>query len=69
MVSKIIFGKPMRPIIVGERAWIRNSEGVIRTTPVLTANRVSATQLRFETRNTKYILNIVPIAMRGVGSI
>lgn len=54
----------MKPITVGECAWIRKPNGVMRTTPVVDANRVSATQLRFETRNTRYILNIIPVAER-----
>lgn len=47
MVNKIIFGEPMKPIMIGEHAWIRRPDGVMRTTPVIDANRVSATQLRF----------------------
>ena len=45
--------------MIGECAWICRPDGVIRTTPIVEANRVSATQLRFETRNTRYILNSV----------
>ena len=69
MISKIVFGEPMKPIMVGECAWIRKSDGVMRTTTVIDANRVSATQLRFDTKNTRYILNIVPIAVREVDSV
>lgn len=69
MISKIIFGEPITPIVVGERAWIRKPDGVMRTTPVVDANRVSATQLRFETRNTRYILNIVPVAAREADTV
>lgn len=67
MVNKIIFGEPVRPIMVGERAWIRKSDGVMRTTPVIDARRVSATEVRFETENSRYVLNIVPVAAKGVG--
>ena len=69
MISKIIFGEPMKPIMIGECAWIRRPDGVMRMTPVLDANRVSATQLRFETRNTRYILNIVPVAAKEADSV
>lgn len=57
-LSKIISGSPVRPIVVGEPALIHKSDGLCRTTSVVEVRRVSASEIRFETRNTKYVLKI-----------
>lgn len=59
-ISRIISGSPVRPITVGEPALIHEGGGLRRTTPVLDVRRVSAGEIRFETRNTRYVLKIVP---------
>lgn len=60
-ISKIICGSPVGPINIGERALIRMADGLCRTTPVVDVRRVSASEIRFETRNTKYVLRVVPV--------
>ena len=59
-ISRIISGSPMRPITVGEPALIHEGNGLRRTTPVLNLRRVSPSEIRFETRNTQYVLKISP---------
>lgn len=62
-ISKIISGSPVQPIVVGEPALIHKSDGLCRTTSVVEVRRVSASEIRFETRNTKYVLRIAPVNM------
>ena len=64
-ISRIISGSPVRPIVVGEPALIHESGGLRRTTPVLNVRRVSIRETRFETRNTQYVLKIVPAQRNG----
>ncbi len=59
-ISRIISGSPVRPITVGEPALIHEGSGLRRTTPVLNVRRVSPGEIRFETRNTQYVLKISP---------
>lgn len=59
-ISRIISGSPVRPITVGEPALIHEGNGLRRTTPVEDVRRVSPGEIRFETRNTRYVLKIVP---------
>ena len=59
-ISRIISGSPVRPIAVGEPALIHEGNGLRRTTPVLNLRRVSPSEIRFETRNTQYVLKISP---------
>ncbi len=59
-IRRIISGSPMRPITVGEPALIHEGNGLRRTTPVLNLRRVSPSEIRFETRNTQYVLKISP---------
>ena len=59
-INSIISGSPVRPITVGEPALIHEGNGLRRTTPVLNVRRVSSGEIRFETRNTQYVLKIVP---------
>jgi len=60
-ICKIITGRPVGPINVGERALIRQEEGLRRTTPVKYVRRISLGEIRFETQNTKYVLKVVPM--------
>ena len=66
MISKIIFGEPILPIVIGECAWIRRQDSIMHTSPVVDVNRVSATEFRFETRNSSYILRVVPVPEKEV---
>ena len=59
-ISKIITGSPVENITFGQRAVIRQTDSLCRTTPVIDVRRVSASEIRFETRNTKYVLKVVP---------
>ena len=59
-INRIISGSPVRPITVGEPALIHESGGLRRTTPVVDVRRVSPGEIRFETRNPRYVLKIVP---------
>lgn len=59
-INRIISGSPVRPITVGEPALIHESGALRRTTPVVDVRRVSPGEIRFETRNTRYVLKIVP---------
>ena len=65
-ISKIITGSPVRPIVVGEPALIHKSDGLCRTTPVEDVRRISASEIRFETRNTRYVLKVVSIGIPGM---
>ena len=60
-ISKIITGSPVGNITIGQRALIRQQDGLCRTTPVIDVHRVSASEVRFETRNTKYVLKVTPV--------
>lgn len=57
-MNRIISGSPVRPIAVGESALIRETDRLRRTTPVMDVRRVSASEIRFETRNTQYVLKV-----------
>ncbi len=59
-ISRIISGSPVRPITVGEPALIHEGDGLRRTTPVVSVRRISLREIRFETRNTHYVLKIIP---------
>lgn len=59
-ISRIISGVPVRPITVGEPALIHESGSLRRTTRVMDVQRVSSGEIRFETRNTRYVLKIAP---------
>ena len=59
-ISRIISGRPVRPISVGEPALIHEGDGLRRTTPVVGVRPISSREIRFETRNTRYVLKIVP---------
>lgn len=51
-----ITGQPLYPIAVGQLAWIQEQDGVRRTTPVERVEPISLSDMRFETRNTVYLL-------------
>lgn len=55
---KILTGVPVLPIAVGSPAMIYHHGHVTRTTDVVDVYRKSATEVRFETRHTMYILKI-----------
>ncbi|WP_314724593.1 hypothetical protein [Enterocloster bolteae] len=53
-----INGSLIYPITVGESAFIREAEGIRRTSVVLSLEEMSQSDIRFETRNTKYLLHM-----------
>lgn len=57
-ICKILTGVPVLPIAVGSPAMIYHHGHVTRTTDVVDVYRKSATEVRFETRHTMYILKI-----------
>lgn len=60
-ISKIISGTLLCPITVGEPALIHQHNGFTRTTVVTNVSKISATEIRFETKNTKYVLRVTPM--------
>lgn len=52
-------GSLIYPIEVGEAAFIREADGMRRTSTVLCAKKVSAQEICFETVNTNYRLHLV----------
>ena len=65
-LCKIITGIPIQPIVVGLPALICKNGRVIKTSDVVWTTRVSATEIRFETLRTIYVLNVVPVKERKV---
>ena len=55
-----ITGCPLYPITVGYSAFICETNGMRRTSTVLSMELVSQTEIQFETCNTNYYLHIVP---------
>lgn len=53
-----ITGSLVYPITVGESAFIHEAEGIRRTSIVLSMEKISQSELCFETRNTKYLLHM-----------
>ena len=53
-----IIGQPVYPITIGQYAWIRERDGVRRTSPVVCLEQVTQSEVRFETMNTLYHLQI-----------
>lgn len=51
-----ITGSLIYPITVGESAFIHEGEGIRRTSTVLSMEKMSQSEIRFETRNTRYLL-------------
>ena len=54
-----IAGQPMYPITIGQYAWIRENDGVRRTSPVVSMEQISQSEIRFETMNTHYHLQVL----------
>ena len=53
-----ITGCLIYPITVGESAFIHEEEGIRRTSTVLSMEKISQSDVRFETRNTRYLLHL-----------
>lgn len=53
-----ITGSLVYPITVGESAFVHEAEGIRRTSTVLSMEKISQSELCFETRNTKYLLHM-----------
>lgn len=53
-----ITGSLMYPITVGESAFIHEAESIRRTSTVLSMEKISQSDVRFETRNTRYLLQM-----------
>lgn len=53
-----ITGNLVYPITVGESAFVHEAEGIRRTSTVLSMEKISQSELCFETRNTKYLLHM-----------
>ena len=51
-------GSLIYPITIGESAFIHEAEGIRRTSTVLSMETSSQSEVRFETRNTKYLLHM-----------
>lgn len=54
-----ITGQPLFPITVGASAFIHEADGMRRTSTVLSLEKISQTEVQFETRNTNYRLHVV----------
>lgn len=55
-----ITGWLLYPIAVGNSAFIHETNGMRRTSTVLSLEVISQTEIRFETRNTNYCLHLAP---------
>lgn len=53
-----ITGRLIYPITVGESAFIHEGEGIRRTSTVLSMEKMSQSEIRFETQNTRYLLRM-----------
>ena len=53
-----ITGSLVYPITVGESAFVHEAEGIRRTSTVLSMEKMSQSELCFETRNAKYLLHM-----------
>lgn len=62
-----ITGSLIYPIAVGESAFIHEAEGIRRTSTVLSMEKMSQSEVRFETRNTRYLLHMS--SEMGVGAV
>lgn len=57
--TREIDGCLLRPIEIGESAFIKVSDGMLRTSRVLQLQILSQSEVQFETQNTNYSLHIV----------
>ena len=55
----IIEGRPVAAVTVGYPAYIQQSNGILRTSPIVGIGSLSPFELQFETKNTRYTLNIL----------
>lgn len=55
-----ITGWLLYPIAIGNSAFIHETNGMRRTSTVLSLDAISQTEIRFETRNTNYCLHLAP---------
>ena len=55
----IIEGRPVAAVTVGYPAYIQQSNGILRTSPIVGISSLSPFELQFETQNTRYTLNIL----------
>lgn len=55
----IIEGHPVAAVTVGCPAYIQQSNGILRTSPIVGIGSLSPYELQFETQNTRYTLNIL----------
>lgn len=53
-----ITGSLIYPITVGKSAFIHEGEGIRRTSTVLSMEKMSQSEIRFETQNTRYLLHM-----------
>ena len=53
-----ITGSLLYPIVIGKSAYIYETDGMRRTSVVLQLERISQTEVRFETCNTNYLLHL-----------
>lgn len=63
-----ICGNVVFPLEVGRPAWISEDNGGYRiTSNVQNFEQVSPTEIRFETRNTFYVLHLLSSTSKGLG--
>lgn len=55
-----ITGSLIFPIEVGMSAFIQEGANTRKTTTVLSMENISPTEIRFETKNTNYLLHLLP---------
>ena len=55
----IIEGRPVAAVTVGYPAYIQQTNGILRTSPIVGIGSLSPFELQFETQNTLYTLNIM----------
>lgn len=60
--SATVCGTLMYPLCIGNRALILHEGGYIHISKVETIHSVSASEIRFETRNTRYRLLPAPMS-------
>ena len=53
-----ITGSLLCPLVIGEPAFIHETDGMRRTSTVLRLEELSQSEVRFETRNTNYLLHL-----------
>lgn len=51
-----ITGRLIYPLTLGLPAYIREQDGIRKTTPIVTVKSMTDSMARFETRNTDYLM-------------